>query len=481
MILRQVAVAAALLSVFLSQFSFGGDHHTLRFLDHSRAPQPGLCLAISPDASELALGVEPGKVHFVRLSDGEQISEITGSPFAMRYSKDNSRLLMLTTDGSFLINTKTRHRQSVDIRDEPGYIGLGPVNRNGKLLVSRLHPEGPAASTGKIAVGDEIIGYCEGKNGEWRDATGMDAESFTMAMRGPIRTHLQLRILKKGAADPETVPLTRQSATTTGDSFRFRDTQPPSIDDNLLSCLSSGRKVYVSARTGNAVASLMPIDLQMLGQHDIARDQNRAVKLAHLKSDSNKFGVEVYDLRTLERTLFAPFHRNSYSGIKFSPDGKNLFVASMEQVDVLDAETGDFRRCYRLDGTVTIDAAENLPKRNPVSEGRSSGAGPIGAAKDEAGYSGDFSQASIVSIAVSETLLAIATSNGEVSLWSLETGELKRRFSPHVYKDVYVRREGQPLLQFSDNNEWFVFYVRGVLNIVDVSEGGDAVGEVTLE
>jgi hypothetical protein len=98
MYFRDVALALLLLANGLVQTTDGADHHTLRFhYPQSRAPRSAYALAIAPDGNELALCVEPETVHFIRTADGEQISQISAHPFAMRYSKDGSRLLMVST------------------------------------------------------------------------------------------------------------------------------------------------------------------------------------------------------------------------------------------------------------------------------------------------------------------------------------------------------------------------------------------------
>jgi WD40 repeat protein len=472
------AIAGVLVFLFNVSFALGGDHHTLRFLyPDSRSPKPALSLAISPDGAELALSVEPGTVHFVRLSDGEQISQITANPFSMRYSKDGSRLLMLTTNASFLLNTKTRQKVSVDIRDQPGYVGLGTVNRNGKLLVNRLHAGGPAATSGRVSIGDEIVGYCEGRNGEWRDAIGMLVDDFSTAIKGPIRTHLQIRILKKGESEPQTVFLTRQSARIAGDALEFRETPLPIIEDNLLSCRFGDRMTFVSTRDGSAVASLATEQVQIMGKHDISPDYHRTAKLASLKNSRSKYGIEVFDLLKLERTLFTPFDRDSYCDLRFSADGKELFAASVDRVDVLDADSGQFMRSYRLDGIITNDSTEDRPKKNNDTNGSSLGLSAIGASADRSGYVPDAAPSSIAAIAVSKTLIAIASPDGHVSLWSLASGELQKKVGTGMRREDVFRRHSAPLIEFSDDGKWLVFYVHGVLNILQVDGRSNATGE----
>lgn len=82
-------------------------------------------------------------------------------------------------------------------------------------------------------------------------------------------------------------------------------------------------------------------------------------------------------------------------------------------------------------------------------------------------------------IAVSQTHLAVTSPDGDVSVWSLATGELHLRIAAKMKQDDLLRSHSAPLMQFSEDGNWLVFYAHGVLNIVDVSPRKDGTGPAT--
>lgn len=74
------------------------------------------------------------------------------------------------------------------------------------------------------------------------------------------------------------------------------------------------------------------------------------------------------------------------------------------------------------------------------------------------------------SIATSPILLAVAAPWGQVDLLDLATGVSVRTFpfssdGQKLYEDCKVE-----VMEFSTDGRWLVFYVNGVLNIVDVKD-----------
>ena len=166
-----------------------GEHHTLRYLyEDSRIPISVRSLAMSPDSKEAALGLENGVVHFIRLADGEQTTEVKALPFDMKYCRDGSRVLMMSEYETFTLNVSTRSRTKVNTSDVPGYVGLMTVNRNGKLIVDSTVDGSPAQLCNELQRGDEIIALGDGKSGAMRDVVGMPSTQFVSQLKGPVGT-----------------------------------------------------------------------------------------------------------------------------------------------------------------------------------------------------------------------------------------------------------------------------------------------------
>lgn len=390
MIFMKRVATVAMLFVINVPLAVGGDHHTLRFLyPNSGSAQRASALAISTDGKELALCVDSGTVHFIRTADGEQISQIKARPFVMKYSKDGSRVLMVTTDEAFVVETQTRRRASVDIGEQPGYLGLRTRQRNGKLLVDELIEGGPAAKSGQLLVGDEIIGFALGKSSEMQSALGLTSADFIDRIKGPVRTFVGIQVLRKGQQQPETVLLRRAAAKKGGETVAFVESEIPAIADNLARFHCDGRHTFVSAYDGTAIGSLMAEDLEQRGQHAVSPDHHHFATLAVTKRDRRKYGIEVFDLTKLERTLSIPFERRSFVALSFSAKGDEVLAGSRDRIDAFEVSTGKFKRSYRLDGTITTTFEDERPKKNPVKFDGSIGQSVAAAAADRNGYSFD--------------------------------------------------------------------------------------------
>lgn len=453
-----------------AQGVLAGDHHTLRFhYPDSRAPKVARSLAISPDGTELALCVDPGEVHFVRISDGELTGQRKGSPFAMKYSKDGSRIMIFSTDDPILLDIKTRKPLPIDTEDEPGFLGLRTIERNGKLLVDRLIDGGPAAKSGQLQVGDEITGVSNGKTSEFESTLGMSALQFTEKLQGPARTYVRVRVLRKGQNRAEPVLFQRQPGKLTDGNLQFKEAASPTIGDNLVPFQRDGRHSFLSAADGKTVAALNTEQVEHVGQFAISPNQRRFAVLSFTKADRRKFACEVFDLEKLERTLFFPFDRKSFNGLAFSADGKELLAVSRDRVDAFNSENGKFLRTYTLEGKLvtTFENEELSPKTEATT--RSSRAAVAGAAADNVGPIRAPLPQRVERIAVSAKHLAIGAPNGTVSLWDYKTGAKVTSFELGERSNSYAPTKVQSLA-FSQDGRWLVFYVDGVLNIVDVAD-----------
>jgi WD40 repeat protein len=448
----------------------GGEHHTLRFhYSDFRGAKSARCLAISPDGTEVAICVDPGIVHFVRTKDGEIVGKRESLPFEMKYSKDGSRLLIFSTDEPVLLDTKTRQTVSIDSNDEPGFLGLRTVEKNGKLLVDKLFDGGPAARSGKLQAGVEIIGVSNGKTAEFESTLGMTVEQFIKKLQGPARTFVRVQVLLKGQKDPEIVLLQRQAGKRVGENIQFTESLPIVINDNLVPFQREGRHSFLSVADGKTVAALNTEDVQHVGQYAISPDQRRFAILSFTIADRKKYAFELYDLAKLERTQFFPFERKSFRGLEFSSDGKELLAVSNDRVDAFDADNGNFLRTYTLDGGLltTFEDEDGPPRKEPTGGGI--GSSVARASADRVGIVRTPRPQTVERIATSPKHLAVGAPNGTVALWDYKTGAKVTSWELTAKSNDYAPTSVQAL-GISQDGRWLVYYIQGTLNIVDVAD-----------
>ncbi|MBL8819376.1 MAG: hypothetical protein JNL58_25315 [Planctomyces sp.] len=451
--------------------SLAGEHHTLRYLyDDSRVPISARSLAISPDSKEAALGLDNGVVHFIRLADGEQTSEVNALPFDMKYSRDGSRILMLSEYEAFTLSTSTRSRTKVNTSDVPGYVGLMTVNRNGKLIVDATVDGSPAHLCKELQRGDEIVAIGEGKSGALQDVVGMPSTQFSSHIKGPVGTYLRISLLSKDGKTTEPILLRRSPAVSSGASVQFATMQKQVLGETLMHFQRDHRHTFASAFDGKCIGSLTTEDVNLVGQYALSPDQTLFAVLSYTVRSREQFGIEIYDLAELERRHFISFNRPSFNSLAFSSDGSELFAGSNNRIDVYDAGTGEYKR-----GLVGKDDM-SLPKptgRNPETTiSGSAGTSVVGAASDTVGEF-TVSETRVEKIAVSKSIVAVAVPGGALELWDAQTGIIKTAIpAPKHGTRQYINLKVD-LMQFSPDGRWLVYYIEGIFNIVDVSEFSD--------
>lgn len=446
--LNGVLLLASGILGFLGNLAGGGEHHTLRFASGPNNYASATCLAVSPHSDELLLGTSYGKLHFISIADGDTRATLQENGQAAAYSADASRVLIESPDGSVLLALPSRQKLPLKEGHPRGSLGLALTPRNGKLLVGQLIPKGPAQQSGRIRQGDEVTAYGTGLLGEKTSLIGISAPEAIAALSGLPNSTVRLFVIPKGAEDEQEVVL-RRSAGRGRDAAMELFEEPPPAPDNVIPMTVWGSLAFASARTGRIHAGPTAETVIADHQHALSPDFKRYAVLGPTKEDSQKASLEVFDLEKMQRLYAAPFPLASHHGLRFSPDGKFLFVASQVRVDAFDAQTGEFHHGYLLDGTrVTTIEDVKLARRKSTTFGPQ-------APKPRA-----------VSMAVSPALLATADEDGNLTLWSLEQGAEVQRFPAKDQK--YVERV--EALEFTPDGRWLIFYRTGTLHLVEMAD-----------
>jgi len=424
---------------------------------------------VSPDSKEAALGLDDGVVHFIRLADGEQTSEVQALPFGMKYCRDGSRILMMSEYETFTLNVSNRSRTKVNTSDVPGYVGLMTVNRHGKLIVDSTVDGSPAQLCNELQRGDEIIALGDGKSGAMRDVVGMPSTQFVSQLKGPVGTYVRVALLRKNGETTEPILLRRSPAVASGTSAKFATMQKQTIGETLMHFQRDDRHTFASAFDGRSVCSLNTEDIQLIGQHAIAPNQTLFAVLSFTLQDREKYGIEIYDLCTIERKVYIPFNRPSFNSIAFSSDSRQLFAASHNRVDVYDVESGSFDR--GLVGSNRAETPTPVAKKSEKYQTGTAASNVIGAASDRVGeFHFTNSKQQIEKIAVSKSLVAVAVPGGSLELWDAQTGHTRTEIAAPKHGTREYMTPKIDLMQFSPDGHWLVYYIEGIFNIVDVSE-----------
>lgn len=90
-----------------------------------------------------------------------------------------------------------------DISMKLSLVGIGAVlqERDGYTTIRELVPGGPAQLSGKLAVGDRIIGVGQGKDGTVQEIAGMRLDAVVQLIRGAKDSVVQLDVLPASAGE----------------------------------------------------------------------------------------------------------------------------------------------------------------------------------------------------------------------------------------------------------------------------------------
>ncbi len=411
------------------------DHHTFRF-SGSIYSMSGPCIAMSPRSDEFLFCSGNDKVQLIRIVDGEMSEFCDSKAAAIAYSADGSRVLVKTDRESRLIETGSKRELPLNKDYLPGGLGITLEGKNGKILIQKLLPGGPAAASGNIQVGDEITGFSRGLYGEKISLLGTSVNEVINYIKGLPGSFIRLNLVSKGEEDEHRVLLRRRGYRMEGSTLVFVD-DPIRQPENFILINTKDGLAFASALDGFIYKGPVPETVKTLQQHAISKDQKQFAILGPTSFGPTDYSIEVFDAVHMTRLYDEPFPLSSFSAMRYSPDGKLIFISSQIRVDAFDSVTGKFSHGYTLDG-----------KRRTTIEDINIAAPPEPLA---------------LAMAVSEHLLATTDFEGNVKIWSLETGAVLNRYSAKERKVV-------KLVEFTPDGKWLVFYRDGTLHVVEVAD-----------
>jgi WD40 repeat protein len=452
-------LVATMLSVLIGQVADAaqepGAHHTLRFRAGSSS-QTLKVMAFSPDGQTLAASLSGGKTVFVRTQDGEIVGSYDGSPFILTFTKDGSRLLLLSSKGFASLDSNTHTAVPLppsDPSQEDGYTGLATEERNGKLIIVGLSPDSPAAKLGSVQVGDELVGVGDGSGGPITSVIGSSVAEVRKLLIGPVGTFVRLKVIRKGKLNAEVHAIRRQPIRKTTTGFEFLPIETSHDNENVLIHMDELKRfVFRNARTRQTVATIVPESVEGIGQFAISADASRFAMVARQREHRNTGGVEVFRIAAGERESYVPY-AGTWRKVCFTPDGSKLLIGTRDSIEVLDLGKQAFAKPWRL-----------APEKKKESVIASPGLAPIQASREIIDYHAEPTWGLKQLAASPKGVVAIGESSGAVRL-----GDLNRRKILHVIEPAEGEKLAAEGMAFSDDGKWLAYYVAGTLHLVDVS------------
>lgn len=444
-----------------------GAHHTVRFLNRHRLSRSIRMMEFSPDSSILAVGVAWGSVHVIRTRDGETVRKVAVNPQSLRFCRNGALLLEMNNKKGILWDVARNRAVNLALQQAPGFLGISYQPRNGKWLMSDLAPGGPGKKSGKIQVGDELIGLGQGRAGRIEDVRGLSGQRLGKTLEGPAGTYCRLQVIHQGKLTPETYVLRRYAKRRVRGVDIYVPPQHVQATGNLIYRQVDGWHQFRQASNGRLISQFRTQDVPIPSLTAISPDEKHFAVLG--RSDDG-LAIEVFEITTADRLLFAKLPSipipNTLNAkvcfdMVFSPDGSRLLVGTWDTLQRFHLKTKTWEKAFRLDEGA----------RRPVKKRRRSGItfGPVFSTADSLGIEYDthkWGLQVVNTLAVSpQGIFATGSREGKVKLWDLQTGRLLKNLP--VLKD---ERENVEWLMFSPDGRWLAYFIEGVVHLVDVDD-----------
>ncbi len=436
-----------------------GTHHTVRFTSESGYPLAIKAMQFSPDGSVLAVSIASRGISLVDTDKGETIAHRRGDYFAIAYCRDGSRLFALSERRSELLNANNL-QDCIPMPDKSvaGLVGVDLEMRNGKLLIREVIPGSPAARSGEISNGDELVGVGEGKTGTMRRVVGWTDRSAQNLTEGMAGTHVRLELIPKGQWNSTTTALCREAVRREGDRLEFVPFTPSDVNENAVWGVVDGRPTLFSARDGEVLSVFDLEEVEPRGRFALSPD-GKTFAVLGMRPAGDEAAIELFDVGSRHRLGCVTFPKESWYHVTFSGDGGRLLVGTWDTVEVLDVKYLRFLQPVTLGWNGPPSEIEAPPRRRGSAGGLTQAAGD----RNASGRRSEHSPHQLVTslACLRENIIVTGDAVGNVSLWNVDSGAILCRLPPTEQGRVQAA-------QCSATGRWLAYYVEGTLHIVDV-------------
>lgn len=441
---------------------------TYRYVTESDYPQSYSTMAFSPDGSRLAISVG-NKIDIINTELNEITGHVKSLAHTMGFSRNGEKLMIISDYDRRLVDMTVGSDRQIPSKPNPGRLGLGLEQRNGKLLVSSITSGSPIEKNGEIKIGDELMGIGEGRGEEILKTFGWTVDNAIAKLAGPAGAYVQLKLMPKGKSTPKTHIVRRMPATDANGKTTFGELPKPDLNDRLIRVMRDGRHSFDNVSTGQTVLeiSLQDINYYMSAYAPTAQ---RFVAIGKVRGNRDKYMMEVYDLATQERIAYIPHNIESFYALEFSGDGKEVFVGTWDSIEVYNVASQSHVRRLDLGYKPIRDANDS----DDADEGGNSiGRSVVGAARDDVGFNSRASrdrspQRLLQHMAVSPRgIVATSDPAGHVTLWDSNSGKKLKELVRAPELDEKNGVEAKDLV-FSPNGTHLAYLVEGVLHVANV-------------
>lgn len=439
-----------------------GQHHTARFANSTGYILQVERILFAPNSFYLAAAVDDGSLCLFHVDTGRELKKLALRPLAMAFNPKGYQLFAVGSERSALIPVDDR--PAIDARWQLpyGYLGITFTQNAGKILVERMAPGGPAAASGQLHVGDEVVAVVV--SGKDLSVIGRTISEVLQRLAGMAGTMATMRVVPQGGVEPTTIALRRANGVKQNGEIKFLPPRAYASPQSLVVRWEDAL-VVLDAQDGMPISSVQPVDIEPFGLQTFSPDGTLLAVTAHRLHQVRgepELAVEIHDVARQQRIAFATIDATNILDQRFSPDGRRLLWGLKDRILVYDLA----KRAMAAPVLIGFDPARYQPQpRRKASESGS----PLtdvtdrlrGYSDESAAAPNEYPEQLLASFDVSPDgkLVAVGSCHGEVRLFSTSEHKELAKVGERTNEEVRVRP-----VAFSPDGKWLAYYLQGTLH-----------------
>jgi len=456
--MRTLLVVLLVASGFAATAS--AQHFTARFFTATNYPQQAQRLIFSPTSSHLTVQVDDG-IHFFHVATGRETKSYRITPLAMEFTPKGYQLLAVASQGTVFLPVDEGAAVDVPWQLPLGYLGITFTQQAGKILVERMEPGGPAALSGQIHVGDEIVAVVA--DGREISVLGDNVPQVIQRLVGLAGTYATLRVVPHGEVEAKSVRLRRVGGVKQNNHVAFQpfaaQAAPGALIVRWQECL-----VAIDPKTATAVSVIQSIDVGPFGFQSLSPNGQLLAVTSHRRNKVRgepDLMLEVHDVVRQERIASAPVDAANIYGQRFLPDGHRIAFGLKDRILVYDAG----RKAFVEPILIGFDPSRYQPQKKKENDEAFS---PLNLnarldylVEDEEPSRVEYPEQLLAAFDVSPDgkLVAVGSCHGEVRIFSTTEHKELAKIGERTVDETKVKP-----VAFSPDGQWLAYYLNGSLH-----------------